>query len=363
MPFLSELKNISIPLWVLILLGFIISFVITYYAIPPLVRIAKIKKLFDLPNGRTSHNSPVPNLGGVAIFAGVSIAYLLLSDFTALRDLKHILAGLIVIFFIGLKDDFYPLVPIKKFLGQLLATFILVVPGNLRITDFHGLFGVGEVGYIISLTVTFLIIITLINSFNLIDGIDGLAAGTGIVCSLSFSIWFFVNREFTSAVLGFSLAGSLAAFFGYNVFGKKNKIFLGDSGAMITGFLVAVLALRFVEMNNEPSVVYMFDSVPAMAMYVLIIPLFDTLRVVFLRIIRGNSPFRPDTNHIHHRILMMADSHLKATLIIMSVNVTYIIAGILLQGIGNELMILLGICTGVLITLSTDLFFSRHHNK
>ncbi len=251
MIFNTDFYEIFIPPFYLIGIAAFFSFLITYFSIPVIVRIARLKGFMDKPNGRTSHLEPTPNLGGVAIFAGTIISSILFTGITEAHELKYIIASMLVLFFLGLKDDFYPLVAYKKFIGQAIAVLIIIVPGDLRIASLYGLFGIEGIPYFLSLFLTFFFFIAIINSFNLIDGIDGLASGVGILASTFLGLCFFSGGHLSYAVMSFILASSLIAFFIHNVFGKKYKIFLGDTGSMIIGLLIAVLAVRFLSFENS----------------------------------------------------------------------------------------------------------------
>ena len=243
------------------------------------------------------------------------------------------------------------MVAYKKFVGQVIAIMFILVPGDFHLYSLHGLFGIDELSYAISLPMTFILFLALINSFNLIDGIDGLASGVGIITSLFFGIGFLLNGQLSYAIMSFILASSLIAFFYYNVFGKENKIFLGDTGSMLIGYLLAIFAVRFLNFEQGQTVIDEDLSTPAVMLCVLIVPLFDTARVFTLRVMRGKSPFAADRSHIHHRLLDISGSHIKATSIILSVNLAFIALALLLRNIGNELLILIA------LTLASALSF------
>ncbi|MCJ7449546.1 MAG: undecaprenyl/decaprenyl-phosphate alpha-N-acetylglucosaminyl 1-phosphate transferase [Bacteroidales bacterium] len=342
--------GLNLPYWVFIAAGCIIAFIITWISIPTIVKISKFKKLYGIPNERTSHIDETPNLGGLAVFAGFVIAAIIFSMKPESDDIKFILGAIIVLFFTGLKDDILVIDPKKKLLGQIIAASIIVIFGNIRITSFYHTFGVEEISYILSVLFTIFLVVVLINGFNLIDGVDGLASGAGIITSLAFGIWFILTKHTTYAVLCFSLTGSLIAFFRFNVFGRENKIFLGDTGSMITGLIVAVFTIKFLEFQQTAPVKYQFHSAPALAFGLLISPLFDTARVFILRIFNGSSPFKADRNHLHHSLLALGNSHLKSTIIILSCNLLFVLLAAVIQKVGNVILII--ILTLLAVTLS-----------
>lgn len=182
----------SLNLAWLSLLGFIVSFIIVYVSIPSIVNVARIKGLFDEPGLRKCHQHKVPNLGGIAIFAAIIIVMGLLVDRTSSRELIYLLASVTVMFFVGIKDDILIIAPSKKLLGEIISVMIIVILGDLRLTNLHGFLGIHEIDYILSVLLSCFVMIVIVNGFNLIDGIDGLAAGIGIVVSLTFGVWFFL---------------------------------------------------------------------------------------------------------------------------------------------------------------------------
>ncbi len=301
--------------------------------IPSIVRIAKAKSLVSNPNGRTSHSGSIPALGGVGIFAAVGTAALLFVNTSNCTHCRFYLAGLFVIFFVGLKDDIFPLTPYKKMLGQFIAATLLVVLGGSYITDLHGFLGVSSIPVYLSIPLSIFLVLAITNSINLIDGIDGLAAGVGIIASITFGLWFLFAGHVQLGLLSLALTGSFGAFLIYNISQGSNKIFLGDTGSLILGFSISYLAIHFMELNLLPSV-YQISSAPAVVVGILIVPLFDTMRVAFVRISIGKSPFSPDKLHVHHRLLFLFMSHLRATTTILIVNVLFIALSLSLQFVG-----------------------------
>jgi len=247
---------------------------------------------------------------------------------------------------------------LKKAIGQLLASIIIVVPGDIHLSFFSRLFTSPALGAAGNILVSLFLIMALINSINFIDGIDGLAAGVGILASLIFGIWYILNEQISYGVICFSLSGSLIAFSYYNLFSKTFKIFLGDTGSMLIGFLLAVFVIRFLELSSTKSYLDDIQKVaPSLALAILFVPVFDTIRICIVRIAHGKSIFRGDNNHIHHKVLGLSGSHLIATLIILAVNVLIIFLTCLLRNAGNTILIslLLFLGTGFSIILGTSL--------
>lgn len=360
--FNSGLIFVDFPSWLILVTGFVISFMITFFGIPSVSRIARIKNLYDIPGMRASHIEPIPRLGGTMIFAGIIISSVLFTGLEKSAELKYIIAGLLVLFFIGLKDDIISLVYLKKAAGQLLACIILVIFGGIRINLNCEYLGSQEICDVVSVIVSIIFVMTLINSLNFIDGIDGLAAGVGIIASLSFGIWFIIINQIFYAVICFSLTGSLIAFFWYNVYSSRYKIFLGDTGSMVIGFLLAVFLIRSLELDSGNSIIRISEIAPSLDLAILIVPVFDIFRIVFVRMIRGKSPFKGDHNHIHHQVLLLSGSHLKATSVILIVNFLLILAVLVLRSLGNAILIpfLLLICVTLSLLLALYIKNNNH---
>ena len=334
-----------------ILFAGLLSFILVFVCTPTILKVAYSKNLFDEPGKRHVHKKRVPTLGGLAIFIGILFTYSFYIDLFNYHPVKFLVPSLLIIFSIGIKDDILITAPIMKFMGQLAACLIIVGFGDLIITDFHGFFGIHP-NYFMSLFVTVLLMIFLINGYNLIDGVDGLAAITGIVATIGFSVWFLINGEFLIPILGVIIVGALLAFLYFNVFSKKNKIFMGDTGSLIIGFLMSVLAIRFMEFNTpavRDSLTYTMTSAPAVAMGIMIVPIIDTLRVFFRRIIRGHSPFAGDKTHIHHRLLTLGFTHFQVALILGGVNVLFALMSYALKDFGMLKLLVLNLVLGISI--------------
>lgn len=331
----------------------IISFSFTAFSVPQIVRIANAKNLFDTPNSRKLNKTVVPTLGGVALFIGLMMGITIGGNGFAFYDLKFIFGSLIVTFFAGMKDDLVGISPKSKLLALTLSVIIVIFFADIRLDNLYGFMGITSIPYVISLLLTFFVGIVVINSFNLIDGIDGLASLLAIQISAVFGVWFAIAGIIEYALIAFALMGSSLAFFFFNVFGVKHKIFMGDTGSLLIGTLIFVLAVKFSMVNTNYSGPYAIKSVPAVLIGFLAYPLFDVLRVFVLRvIICRRSPFSPDKNHIHHRLLAIGFNHLQATISIVTVNGVFILISLYLQNI-SVLML-----TFILLVLSTVLSFS-----
>ncbi len=260
------------------ILCFVWSFLISVFAIPSIINVAHLKQLLDEPNLRTVHMSLTPRLGGVAIFAGLTSAITIFGDFD--HEIQQVIAGCIILFFVGLKDDIITLSTFKKFFVQVLAAGIVIFIGEIRITNFHGFLGWNELPNGISYAFSFLVIIGITNAINLIDGLDGLAGSVTLIISLIFA-YFFINITIGNsnyyANLAFALAGGVAGFLRYNM--HKAIIFMGDTGSLVCGFLVSIFAIKFIQFGYV-------SANPAVTVAILILPIVDTTRVAFIRVLK-----------------------------------------------------------------------------
>ena len=303
----------------------LVSFLIGLISMPVVVRIAKAKGFVVRPNKRMSHTGEIPNIGGLNIYVSVMLSYVLF-DFDQIANNQFFLIGVGAIMAIGFIDDVLVLTPLAKLLGETLAGIALIGFGDLRITHLHGIFGIQGIDLIPSYLLSLFVLVAIINAVNLIDGIDGLASGLGILYCLFFAIYFHLVGSTSWSILAICMIGALAVFFIYNVFGHREKIFMGDSGSLLLGYLLTAFIFRFCEQNAHHLVpeVYHMDAAPAVAICVMTIPIFDTIRVSITRIKQHRSPFAADKNHIHHLILCTGRNHIQTTCILLTVSLLFI---------------------------------------
>ncbi len=305
-----------------LLLGMGISFVLTFFSIPTIVKISRRKNLMDEPGARSSHLRKIPNLGGVAMFYSIAICASIFA-FELFDLYKFLFASLVILLYVGVMDDIVIMRAYKKLLVQIVVTTMMVIGSDVRIRSFFGVLSIYELSYWASVAVSIFTFIVLINAFNLIDGIDGLAGGYSVICSALFGISYFRLGEYNYplVVLSAVIIGSVVGFLYYNLSNyRTNKIFMGDTGSMILGFLLAFTAICFIdifidkELPNVPR--YYLQTAPAIAFAILILPLIDTLNVFILRVASGKSPFVADKNHIHHSLLQLGLSHRRSSVYI-----------------------------------------------
>ncbi len=324
-----------------IIIGGILSFILTFYSIPAIINISRIKKLFDYPDERKVHVNPIPSLGVVGIFGGFVLGILLAADISSIsQHFQYFIAAFIIIFFLGVKDDILVITPIKKFVGQIAVALLLMFKAGVVINNMHGFLNFNIIDPTFSFFLTIFTITVITNAFNLIDGIDGLAAILSIISLSAFGVFFCLNNDTFYAVLSFCFVASLLAFLIYNF--QPAKIFMGDTGSTLSGLLNAILVIRFIE-TAENSYLIPHLSSPAMGFGILLIPMLDTLRVFGIRILHGRSPFSPDRNHLHHILLDRGFSHKAITLTLGAFAVLFILLSYVALPLGTTKVILLQI--------------------
>jgi UDP-GlcNAc:undecaprenyl-phosphate/decaprenyl-phosphate GlcNAc-1-phosphate transferase len=299
--------------------------VVAVASIPSIIAVANRLSVFDEPNERKLHEESIPILGGVGIFAATLFAFTIWGSSFFETQHVFIITALIIIFFFGLRDDIAPLGALKKLSGQVIASLIVILYCDIRLQGLRGLFGIHNIGWLPSISITLLIMLFIINAYNFIDGIDGLAGGLAMIASVVFGTLFFVYSDFLMSILAFSLAGSLAGFLPYNF--NKARIFMGDTGTMTVGFILAVLGLHFLELTRitNPPGFFTFESSPVMVFSAMVIPLTDTIRIFIVRLINRRSPFRADRNHIHHLLQILGFSTVATCIILYFVNIFFVV--------------------------------------
>jgi UDP-GlcNAc:undecaprenyl-phosphate/decaprenyl-phosphate GlcNAc-1-phosphate transferase len=312
----------------ILILGFLTAFFVVLFTMPSLIKVARMKHLVDEPSeARKLHARSVPTIGGIIIFAAIIFSYALWFpqasiiglgevDYkpmykamgAAYKDFKFVIAAMVLLFFIGVKDDIIGFSPVKKLVGHGVVGYILVVMARIRINDMHGVFGIYELPEYVSIAFSFFVYVVLVNAFNLIDGVDGLAGGIGLISALAYGVWLYMAGDVALALLALVLAGALLGFLIFNF--HPARIFMGDSGSLIIGAIIAVLAIKIVDHDTSrmPEPMRLIPT-PVFAMAVIAYPLVDTLRVFVYRMARGVSPFSADRNHIHHRLLALGLGH------------------------------------------------------
>lgn len=336
---LFYLLNIEIDIHVFkpALFNLVTAFVVTMIFIPPLISFIKRFRLYDAPNDRKIHIEPVPTMGGIAIMAGMTSALFLWYPFS--QDIFQLcfFLSIVVLFAVGIMDDLKDLSARYKFLIQIgLATLIAL--SGVRITSFNGVLGIEELPLLTQYTFTVIAIVGITNAFNLIDGIDGLAGGLGFMSLVVLGAFLMMSGDSRGSLIAFALAGAMLAFLYFNF--NPAKIFMGDTGSLVLGFIIAVLGIRLIQANMEAANPVL-DHAPVFVLGIVLIPVFDAVRVFAIRIWNGESPFTPGKIHIHHLLTNAGFSHASAAKLMYVIHGFILIEVYWLRDTRQEIIILL----------------------
>lgn len=316
------------------ILTFVLAFLIVGTLIPQILVIAYRRKLFDSNDERKVHIGSVPRLGGIAFVPGIIFSVLftigvrLQLNEPGIKDLLtldlvpvfFLFCSLTLLFLVGIADDLVGVRYSVKFVFQIMAAALTVVSG-VYVTDLHGFLGIGVMPDWAGWLLTGLLTVYIINSFNLIDGIDGLAAGLATLTLAYFGMAYYDAGSYIYSMIAFGGVGTLLPFLYFNVLGNANrnrKIFMGDTGSLTIGMVIAFLAVEFTNVREYDNIFAGVNTV-VVAFSPLMIPMFDQLRVFFHRIVRHRNPFLPDRCHIHHKLLLLGLSSTQSLLCILGV--------------------------------------------
>lgn len=317
------------------------SFILIFLFIPKIIWIVNSRDLIDDPNHRSSHKKSTPTMAGVAFFLTLIFGINFIGGWDSDIIGINLIASLTLVFAIGLKDDLVMSSPKAKIGGELLAIAFVLFSSGLQVTTLNGFLGIQNIPIVFSYILITLMILTIINSFNMIDGIDGLASIIGVVIFSLYGIIFFTIGYNFYFLLCLCLIGILSAYLRYN-FSSKKKIFMGDTGSLIIGFSIGFLSLKF--LSIEASVLEAVSFIPENKLFtiaaIFYIPLFDTLRVIGVRLIQKKSPFFPDNNHIHHILINSGLKHYQASMFLGFLNLILAISFIALSTYFNSFQML-----------------------
>ncbi len=343
------MTNYDISLLPWLLFFFIISWIISYTSFPVIINISNEKDLMAKISDRSSHIKKTPTLGGVGIFMGFILAFSIFGSLFKNVQAYQLLGSVFVLFFLGLKDDILVLSAKSKFIVQIAISLLIILSSNLTINSFYGFLGIYELSTIWSIGITTFVFVLLINAYNLIDGIDGLASIVAI-CFLFASCLIFYNANITNmCIISIIVLGPIVAFLQYN-FSKKQKIFMGDTGSMIVGFLMSYLLINLLNIKGLTYGNHYYQINPILFISLLFYPLLDTTRVFFIRIfIYKKNPFSADKNHIHHRLLKLGFKHWQTSIFVGISTIILTIISILINRININLQVLIILIAGIFI--------------
>jgi UDP-N-acetylmuramyl pentapeptide phosphotransferase/UDP-N-acetylglucosamine-1-phosphate transferase len=327
---------------------------------PSLIVISTLKNLNDQPSHRKLHSFSKPRLGGVVLFFGMILSYLLFKP-THFNETQYLLAALLVTFATGFKDDIIGVDALKKLAINIFIAAIIIFGMGLKISDLGGVFGIHEVSDWISIPLTFFAVIVILNAYNLVDGVDGLASSIALISSAFYVTCLLKSGNgFEVGYMGVGLIGGLIAFLMYNI--APSKIFLGDSGSLILGAVNVMLFLQFISPEVLGKQVYVFEFTPQFAIAAMIFPLTDVLRVFTLRILKGRSPFSADKNHIHHKLLESGLNEKLVGLSLVLVTVFFIGLAVILRDVNTTISLLIMVVLALLFAY-VPVLIAKKNNK
>lgn len=348
---LIDVSDFDDKLYIKAVISFFLSFIVSLFALPRILEVSYSKNLVDIPKDRSAHTKGTPNLGGVAIFFGIMVSA---TTFSAEIFSTYIFltASLLLFLFVGVLDDILILSAKHKLYAQITVAILITIGSNIRVSSFFGILGIYTLPYWLSIIFSIFLVVLLINAFNLIDGIDGLAGLVTIIIFTAFGIAFYKIHPnyYVYSVLAASVIGATIPFLFFNL-SKNKKIFMGDTGSMVLGFLMSFLSVVFLNFFSNVDIPYTLHTAPVMAIAILIIPVLDTLSVILIRILNGKNPISADQNHIHHRYLKCGFSHIQTSFYLATCNVLTILLAFILRN--HEINLLLFI----VITFATTILF------
>lgn len=324
--------------------------------IPQILLISFRKKLFDMPNERKIHTSAVPRLGGLAFMPVIFFSSMLCfgvdmhfrpnfifeSILPQANTLAFLSCALLMLYIVGMADDLIGIKYRAKFVVQILCAAFMIA-GGVWIDNWAGILGIEEISPWFGWPYTIIVAVFITNAINLIDGVDGLASGLSSIAFLTYGIAYYLIGEYVYSLLAFGVLGVLVPFFYYNVFGdaaKQTKIFMGDTGSLTIGMIIAFLSIHMLQQPESASLNN--ANMAAVAFVPLIIPCFDVLRVYGERIINHKNPFLPDKRHIHHKLMELGMSTRRVMTVIVLISLIITLVNIYLSMYINITILLFG---------------------
>lgn len=323
-------------------LTFVCALAGSLYGVPRIINVANRKRIFDTPDQeRKMHATTVPNLGGIGIFFSFIIVASLFITNPLAEKWNYIIASCVVLFLVGVNDDLVSVSPYKKLLAQFIAAFITVCLADIRLSSLHGILGIFDIPYGYSVVFSMLGCIFITNAYNLIDGIDGLGGSLAVLVTFLLGMSLVGLNNAGGACVAFSLMGATFGFLRYNI--APARVFMGDTGSLLIGYIISVLSIVFVNTyTTDSSIASIIHSEPGamiMALSFLFVPVFDSFRVFIMRSLKGISPFKADRTHLHHYLLDTGLTQSKSVAVLLAANVLIILLAFLVQDMNPTIAI------------------------
>ena len=340
------------------LLPFVAALVAAVWVFPKVLRIALIKNIVDNPDARKLQRVPVPVLGGMVVVFGILVALCVCQLFVDCSSLFTIVLAMAIMLFVGTVDDILDIPSVTRFLLEILVALMIIYTCDYSLDSLHGLWGVYELSPWVSIPLTIVTVVGIINAINLIDGVDGYSSGYCMMACTIFGVFFYFVYDMPMTLLAVSCVAALIPFFLHNVFGRTSKMFIGDGGTLLMGCVMSVFVLNILKSSTEcvEYISWGWGLVP-FTLAVLCIPVFDTVRVMTMRILRKTSPFHADKTHLHHLFIEMGFSHIGTTISILLLNCFVVLGWYLTYKLGASIDVQLYVVIALSLLVTVGFYY------
>lgn len=346
-----------------LLLPFMVAFLVVLWIFPKVLAVALQKNIVDNPDARKLQKRPIPVLGGMAVFFGLTFGFVIAMMFADCAELFPVFAAMTIMLYMGTLDDIMGLSPALRFVVEIAVMTMMVIISRCAINDFHGLFGLEVIPMWVAVPLTVFATVGIINAINLIDGIDGLSSGYCVMACLMFCVMFYHVGHESMVILTAVATGAMIPFFFHNVFGKTSKMFIGDGGTLVMGTMMATFVLQVLDAQSPCAELRASNiGLIPFTLAVLSIPVFDTLRVMLSRLSRGVSPFHPDKTHLHHIFIEIGCSHPATFVAILTLNSLVVLTWwvLVVRGFSVDVQLYVVVAMALLFTFGVYAFISYH---
>lgn len=330
-----------------------VAMVVTTVVYPFILRFAKRHGILDNPNARKLQRAPVPVMGGATVAVGMLVAMILGYFISGDARVLKILLMLGVMFALGFWDDLKDVSASFRFIVEIVVIWLIILLLDVRINDLHGLWGVHQIPDVVSIPLSLITGVGIVNAVNMIDGVDGYCSSFGIMSCLAFALVFYMVGDKVMVTVALIGMGAMIPFFFHNVFGVSSKMFLGDGGSLMLGTLLTVFTFTTLSSNSACAI---YDraglSLVALTLAIMAVPVFDTLKVMGYRIARNRSPFEPDKTHLHHLYIDLNYSHLatSANIVLTNFLIFVVLVVVWLSRVPTEWQVYIVVSMAILYT-------------
>ena len=341
-----------------IVFPFMAALLAAIWVFPRVLRISLDKNIVDNPDARKLQRYPIPVLGGMVVQAGILVALCVADLFMDCSNLYTIVLAMSIMLFIGTIDDILDIRPIMRFMLEVLVALMIIYTCDYSLDNLHGLWGVWELSPWVSVPLTIVTVVGVINSINLIDGVDGYSSGYCVMACIMFGVFFYLVGDIPMTMLAVVCAAALIPFFFHNVFGRESKMFIGDGGTLLMGCVMSVFVLNILKSSTHCELYCAtgLGLVP-FTLAVLCVPVFDTVRVMTMRMIRKTSPFTADKTHLHHMFIELGFSHIGTTVSILTLNCLVVLGWSLSYQLGANIDVQLYVVIALSLLVTVGFYY------